>query len=163
MLLNSLRWLIYVINSIDNTKPPYHTLSPTQHHSFFSNLPLLCINLGQTSFPPTNRLINKLTASNVHKYRMRPSYQLLCFTTSKTFKSNIQITFFQRSTNKAKVTKINRKGHVGYKALKLRDKNAFNPLTPASDQGRTSPYYIYTISYRKVVRIKKNIKYEITN
>ena len=38
-----------------------------------------------------------------------------------------------------------------------------NPLTPVSDQNRISPYYIYTISCRKAMRIKKNINYEITN
>ena len=32
---------------------------------------------------------------------------------------------------------------------------AFNPLTPVSDQDRISPYYIYTISCRQVMRIKK--------
>ena len=30
-----------------------------------------------------------------------------------------------------------------------------NPLTPMSDQDRISPYYIYTISCRQVMRIKK--------
>ena len=29
-----------------------------------------------------------------------------------------------------------------------------NPLTPVSDQERISPYYIYTISFRQVMRIK---------
>ena len=38
-----------------------------------------------------------------------------------------------------------------------------NPLTPVSDQDRISPYYIYTISHRQVMRIKKNINYGITN
>ena len=38
-ILNSLRWPIYVINSVDNTKLPCYTLPPTQHHSFFRNLP----------------------------------------------------------------------------------------------------------------------------
>ena len=37
---NSFGWLIYAINSVDNTKLPCYTLSPTQHHSFFRNLPL---------------------------------------------------------------------------------------------------------------------------
>ena len=37
----------------------------------------------------------------------------------------------------------------------------FNPLTPMSDQDRVSPYNIGTISTRKVMRIKKNINYEI--
>ena len=35
----SSRWPIYVINSVDNTKLPSYTLLPTQHHSFFRNLP----------------------------------------------------------------------------------------------------------------------------
>ena len=30
-----------------------------------------------------------------------------------------------------------------------------NPFTPVSDQDRLSPYYIYTISCRQVMRIKK--------
>ena len=38
-----------------------------------------------------------------------------------------------------------------------------NPLTPVSDQDRISPYCIYTISCRQVMRIKKNINYGITN
>ena len=29
---------IYVFNSVDNTKLPYYTLPPAQHHSFFRNL-----------------------------------------------------------------------------------------------------------------------------
>ena len=37
------------------------------------------------------------------------------------------------------------------------------PLTPVSDQDRISPYYIYTISYRKEMRIEKNIHFVITN
>ena len=37
------------------------------------------------------------------------------------------------------------------------------PLTPVSDQDRISPYYICTISYRKEMRIKKNIHFVITN
>ena len=36
---NSLRWPIYVINSVDNTELPCYTLPPTQHHSFFRNQP----------------------------------------------------------------------------------------------------------------------------
>ena len=42
-------------------------------------------------------------------------------------------------------------------------KPCFNPLTLVRDQDRISPYYIYTISRRQVMRIKKNINYGITN
>ena len=35
---NSIRGPVYVINSVDKTKLPCYTLSPTQHHSFFRNL-----------------------------------------------------------------------------------------------------------------------------
>ena len=42
-LWNSLQWPIYVINSVDNSKLPCYTLPPTQHHSFFRNLPPLII------------------------------------------------------------------------------------------------------------------------
>ena len=31
----SLRWSIYVFNSVNNTKLPFYNLPPTQHHSFF--------------------------------------------------------------------------------------------------------------------------------
>ena len=37
------------------------------------------------------------------------------------------------------------------------------PLPPVSDQDRISPYYIYAISCRQVMRIKKNINYGITD
>ena len=43
--------------------------------------------------------------------------------------------------------------HLGY----------LNPLTPMRDQDRISPYYIYTISCRQVMGIKKNINYGIAN
>ena len=38
-----------------------------------------------------------------------------------------------------------------------------NPLTPMSDQDKISPYNIHTISRRQVMRVKKNINYEIAN
>ena len=38
---NSLRWPIYVINSVDDAKLPCYTLPSTQYHSFFRNLPHL--------------------------------------------------------------------------------------------------------------------------
>ena len=37
------------------------------------------------------------------------------------------------------------------------EREFFNPLTPMSDQDRISPYNIYTISTKEVMRIKKNI------
>ena len=49
--------------------------------------------------------------------------------------------------------------HLGLK----KDNNTFNPLTPMCDQDRISPYFIYIISYRQVIRIKKNINYGIIN
>ena len=36
----SVRWPIYIINSVDKTKFLYTTSPPTQHHSFFRNYPL---------------------------------------------------------------------------------------------------------------------------
>ena len=32
--MSTLLWVIYVIDSVDNTKLPCYTLAPTQHHSF---------------------------------------------------------------------------------------------------------------------------------
>ena len=39
-----LRWLVYIINSVDNTKLPCYTLPLTQHHSFLRNLPPYSFN-----------------------------------------------------------------------------------------------------------------------
>ena len=36
----SVRWPIYIINSVDKTKFLYTTSPPPQHHSFFRNYPL---------------------------------------------------------------------------------------------------------------------------
>ena len=47
--------------------------------------------------------------------------------------------------------------HAFLKKFKNETLSAFNPLTPMSDQDRISPYYIFTISSRQVMRIKKNI------
>ena len=41
--LNFLRQPINLFNSIDKTKFPYYTLPPTQHYSFFGNLPPLFV------------------------------------------------------------------------------------------------------------------------
>ena len=41
--------------------------------------------------------------------------------------------------------------------------DTFNPLTPVSDQERTSLYNINTISSRQVMRIKKNISQGIVS
>ena len=37
----------------------------------------------------------------------------------------------------------------------------FNPLSPTGDLDRSSPYIISMISSRQVIRIKKNINWEI--
>ena len=42
--LITLRWPIYVFNSVDNTKLPCYTLPPTQHNSFSRNLPPLFVS-----------------------------------------------------------------------------------------------------------------------
>ena len=44
-LWNSLRWPIYVINSVDNTELPCYTLLPTQHHRFFRTNPLYSFSM----------------------------------------------------------------------------------------------------------------------
>ena len=40
-LWNSIQWPFYVINTVDNTKLPFYTLQPMQHHGFFRNYDLL--------------------------------------------------------------------------------------------------------------------------
>ena len=37
-----------------------------------------------------------------------------------------------------------------------------NPVSPVNDQDKISPYYIYTISWRQVMRIKKNTNWSDT-
>ena len=37
----SVRWPIYIINSVDKSKYLYTTSPPRQHHKFFRNYPLL--------------------------------------------------------------------------------------------------------------------------
>ena len=41
----SVRWPIYIINSVDKTKFLYTTSPPTQHHSFFRNYPLHLLDI----------------------------------------------------------------------------------------------------------------------
>ena len=56
--MNSLQWPIYVINLVDNSKLPFHTLPPTQHHS-----------LSLETYPLyTFEVVSKLC--RVHKIRM---------------------------------------------------------------------------------------------
>ena len=43
----------------------------------------------------------------------------------------------------------------------LQNSNVVKPFTLTSDQDRTSPYNINTISSRQVMRIEKNISYGI--
>ena len=43
----------------------------------------------------------------------------------------------------------------------LQNNNIVKPFTPTSDQDRTSPHNINTISSRKVMRIEKNINHGI--
>ena len=51
-LLNSLRWPIYVINSVDNTKLPCYTLPPTRHHIFLGNLSLYSFAFNSVEHSP---------------------------------------------------------------------------------------------------------------
>ena len=44
LIMNSLWWSFYFINTVDNTKLPFYTLSPTQHHSFFRNVTPLSVD-----------------------------------------------------------------------------------------------------------------------
>ena len=47
-----------VINSVDKTKLPCHTSSPTQHHSLFRNLPLFMTRLSSKVKPLLSRSVN---------------------------------------------------------------------------------------------------------
>ena len=48
----SVRWPIYIINSVDKTKFLYTTSPPTQHHSFFRNYPFDQFITSVNSFHP---------------------------------------------------------------------------------------------------------------
>ena len=43
---NSLRWPIYIINSVDETKLSCYTPRTTEHHNFFGSLPPYSIKVG---------------------------------------------------------------------------------------------------------------------
>ena len=45
LLRNSLRWPIYIINSVDKTKLSGYTPLPTSHHNFFRSLPPLPLSI----------------------------------------------------------------------------------------------------------------------
>ena len=49
---------IFVINSADNTNIPLYTLPPTQHHSFFGNLPSLYFETAYKSVSKYNWAIH---------------------------------------------------------------------------------------------------------
>ena len=49
---------IFVINSADNINIPLYTLPPTQHHSFFGNLPSLCFETAYKSVSKYNWAIH---------------------------------------------------------------------------------------------------------
>ena len=60
LIMNSLWWPFYFIDSVDNTKLPFYTLSPTQHHSFFRNVTPLSVETGsfETQAPSNNSARN---------------------------------------------------------------------------------------------------------
>ena len=70
---NSLRWPIYVINSFDNTELPCYTLPPTQHHSFFRNLPLQFITSDRQIWKTKKREPDLLFAGMIAANWSRPS------------------------------------------------------------------------------------------
>ena len=60
---NYLLWPINVISIVDYTKLPYYALPPTQHHSFFRNLPqlLICMTVNFLHHMPENNICLKTT------------------------------------------------------------------------------------------------------
>ena len=69
-----------VINSVDKTKLPCHTSSPTQHHSLFRNLPLFTTRLSSKVKPyylgvSTSRY--PVANTNIKGFEFAESYGLL--------------------------------------------------------------------------------------
>ena len=60
----SVRWPIYIINSVDKTKFLYTTSPPTQHHSFFRNYPFIHLIAKCTSTINPN-ILDTMTSSVV--------------------------------------------------------------------------------------------------
>ena len=63
----SVRWPIYIINSVDKTKFLYTTSPPTQHHSFFRNYPFITVIIDCFEVfieKPTNLIGRAQTFSN---------------------------------------------------------------------------------------------------
>ena len=58
----SVRWPIYIINSVDKTKFLYTTSPPTQHHSFFRNYPF-----SQSIGQPINQSISQSIGQSVNQ------------------------------------------------------------------------------------------------
>ena len=56
-LLNSIKWPIHIISSVNNTKLPCYTLLLMQHHSFFRNLPPLPAQQSSTQHELTEKII----------------------------------------------------------------------------------------------------------
>ena len=79
----SVRWPIYIINSVDKTKFLYTTSPPTQHHSFFRNYPFIhnelsnssLVEVGKTRFWNSLKLIDQFllfqySCNNLQKRRV---------------------------------------------------------------------------------------------
>ena len=70
----SVRWPIYIINSVDKIKFLYTTSPPTQHHSFFRNYPFihfqteLSLNVAKTEFMVigSNQRLNSFSDNQVN-------------------------------------------------------------------------------------------------
>ena len=59
----SVRWPIYIINSVDKTKFLYTTSPPTQHHSFFRNYPFMQMGIFAFSQKETGANIVAMTTT----------------------------------------------------------------------------------------------------
>ena len=60
-LWNSLRWEIYVINSVDHTKLPCNSIPPTWQHCFFRNLPLCLTGKSMVCYRRRNACLRPLS------------------------------------------------------------------------------------------------------
>ena len=100
----SVRWQIYIINSVDKTKFLYTTSPPTQHHSFFRNYPFI-----QFHYMPVKCFIYSLpeylssALERVQKRAMRIIYMATMYHTLMLLRPQILIVYRKEDLNCVRV------------------------------------------------------------
>ena len=146
----SVRWPIYIINSVDKTKFLYTTSPPTQHHSFFRNYPFINLIIAPLTHIMNLSLSSGLVPEQMKVARVIPLFKpgtLSLFTNYRpvsvlpAFSKFLERIVYKRLDsflNKYKILSCNqygfRKNHsTAYALIQLSDK-----LSNAIDQGKVT-------------------------